>query len=544
MFSGEAKVNPRVIQILRFAGLILPIVATFYGLLIQYDAVSDSHYLSDALFFGITTFWVLIGSIQFLYQPKNSVTAATQLIVAQVLAATYLLTVSGFGSMMTAIWIILLLATQAYFGYNGMRLSIVALVATAAADSVLHADNTSILISNSISLITILLTGIVASSLAQEAGSSQDNLERSRAEESLERDRILTIINNMADAVLSTDEKGIVRVYNAASLNLLDTNESPNGKPVDEVLTVYDSEDKPLSLLHLLRSTRGTSVRDDLTAVISGDTIRLELTYSPIRSGYRSNHAASSDGYVLILRDITKSKSLEEERDEFISVVSHELRTPITVAEGTISNAQLLLNRKDTSPKSIKENLLTAHEQILYLAKMVNDLSTLSRAERGVADAPEVIEVRDMVDELYAEYQPQAQKKNLAFNLDLDVNLGTVYTSRLYLKELLQNFITNAIKYTRKGSVTLIVKRSKDRITFSVKDTGIGISKNEQEKVFDKFYRSEDYRTRETGGTGLGLYVATKLAKKLGTKIELTSRLNHGSTFSIALKTNDQLNRR
>ncbi|HEU4715655.1 MAG TPA: ATP-binding protein, partial [Candidatus Saccharimonadales bacterium] len=112
---------------------------------------------------------------------------------------------------------------------------------------------------------------------------------------------------------------------------------------------------------------------------------------------------------------------------------------------------------------------------------------------------------------------------------------GEVNTSRLYLKELLQNFVTNAIKYTREGSITMVVKRDGDKITFEVKDTGIGISKSDQAKIFTKFYRSEDYRTRETNGTGLGLYVATKLAKKLGTHIKFKSRLNHGSSFSITI---------
>jgi len=107
--------------------------------------------------------------------------------------------------------------------------------------------------------------------------------------------------------------------------------------------------------------------------------------------------------------------------------------------------------------------------------------------------------------------------------------------SRLYLHELLQNFITNAIKYTRDGSVTLKIHKSRDEVRFEVSDTGIGISKSDQAKVFDKFYRSEDYRTRETNGTGLGLYVTRKLAKKMGTQIELKSRLNHGSSFSFTL---------
>ena len=81
----------------------------------------------------------------------------------------------------------------------------------------------------------------------------------------------------------------------------------------------------------------------------------------------------------------------------------------------------------------------------------------------------------------------------------------------------------------------MIVSVEDGQVTFAVKDSGIGISKTDQRKIFEKFYRSEDYRTRETGGTGLGLYVAAKLARKLGCKITLESRLNHGSTFAFSL---------
>jgi signal transduction histidine kinase len=166
---------------------------------------------------------------------------------------------------------------------------------------------------------------------------------------------------------------------------------------------------------------------------------------------------------------------------------------------------------------------------------MVNDLSTLSRAERGVGDAAEDIDVAELVHGLYNEYQPQAEAKDLALDLHMPHTVGSVHASPLYLKELLQNFITNAIKYTREGSVTIDVKVRKDSVLFTVTDTGIGISKADQKRIFDKFYRAEDYRTRETSGTGLGLYVAVKLAKKLGTKISMKSRLNHGSAFSVAL---------
>jgi signal transduction histidine kinase len=190
---------------------------------------------------------------------------------------------------------------------------------------------------------------------------------------------------------------------------------------------------------------------------------------------------------------------------------------------------------KQPDQKVLSDVVSTAHDQVLYLAKMVNDLSTLSRAERGVADAPEEIDVKELLHGLHQKYEKEAEERKLHLNLDLGHKLGKVNVSRLYLEELLQNFITNAIKYTHEGSVTIIAKRSKDTVTLAVQDTGIGMSRTDQNKVFNKFYRSEDYRIRETNGTGLGLYVSTKLAHKLHTRIELKSRINHGSTFSFEL---------
>jgi len=242
----------------------------------------------------------------------------------------------------------------------------------------------------------------------------------------------------------------------------------------------------------------------------------------------------------MIIRDVTKQKSLEEERDEFISVVSHELRTPITIVEGTLSNVQVMVDRPEVpDQKALSGVLKTAHDQVLYLAKMVNDLSTLSRAERGVADEGEDIDVSELVHKLHDQYEKEAKARKLQLDLDLGPKLGSIHVSRLYVEELLQNFITNAIKYTKEGSIMVVVKQAKGEVTFAVKDTGIGISRGDQNKIFNKFYRSEDYRIRETSGTGLGLYVSAKLAHKLGTKINLSSRLNHGSTFSFSLPSKD-----
>jgi signal transduction histidine kinase len=387
----------------------------------------------------------------------------------------------------------------------------------------------------------VFLTAILALSIAaiyfsRKQAVSQRDLLASREKEAMQQNKIISIVNTLSVAVLSTDSNGIIDLYNAASLNLLDTNTGLNGKAIDDVVKLHTRDASAIRFFDAFTTPRSTVVRDDLAITINDEAVLLEITCSPTRTNFnKSRSSADQDGYIIILRDITKSKSLAEERDEFISVISHELRTPITIAEGTLSNTLLMIQRDDMSKEATEKSVVTAHDQVLFLSKMVNDLSTLSRAERSAADTPEVIHIRHLIDDLYHEYAPQAEARGLALNLDLTPHLGHVTVSPLYLKELLQNFITNSLKYTKEGSITLRVQRKESTVVFDVRDTGIGISKSDQDKIFHKFYRSEDYRTRETGGTGLGLYVCAKLAKKLGAKITVVSRLNHGSSFSFEL---------
>lgn len=529
-------INERTAQIMRFAGLMMPILLSIYGVLIEIGIADRSHYQGDLVLWSMMIPWTILAFVQFIRPAMSWRASGLRFAVYHILAALYIIVISGFATPFAATWVLLLLASYSYFSKIGLALSVVALLLTVLVDSLLHLDSGTTLLTNNVAAVSVLIVGLVAIAISRVQEVDGMELTRSKALETLQRDRILTIVNNLADAVLSTDQNGIVRVYNAASLNLLDTNTSLNGHFIGEILTLYDKDSKPINLFSELKKSRSVVVRDDITMTIADETLRIELTYSPIHSNYgQTKRAQIQDGFILIMRDITKAKSLEEERDEFISVVSHELRTPITIAEGTISNVQVMMERPDIAQNILKEGIATAHDQVIFLSKMVNDLSTLSRAERGVADAPEEIDVRNLINDLYNEYAPQAQAKDLHFDLDLSTHLGSIIASRLYLKELLQNFITNSVKYTKKGGITLHVSRKDDSITFEVKDTGIGISKSDQAKVFNKFYRSEDYRTRETGGTGLGLYVAAKLSRKLGTRIELRSRLNHGSSFSFTL---------
>lgn len=538
MYKGGSAYNDRAMQLFRYGGLVAPLILVFYGMLVRGSFIYSTHYSSDLVFILISILALVLGTTQFLFPATHKHRQLVYIGGYHLLAMAYILLISGLTMPIVVFWILLFIIANRYFDLAGLRYSMLAFAVTMTLDMVLAVNSnisTSTLFEDLITFVAVIITGLAVVMIGRSHLHDQAAISKSHATASLERDRILTIVNNLADAILSTDQRGVIRMYNAASLNLLDTNDSLNGRHIDEVLPLLDQNNEKVALYSALTDSRSVIAREDLHFVLDGDEdIRLSLTYSPIRSSY-SKKGVAHDGYIIILRDITKAKSLEEERDEFISVVSHELRTPITIAEGTISNAQLMMARPDIAPDVLQTAMKTAHDQVIYLAKMVNDLSTLSRAERGVADDTETIDVKDMVNKLFNEYHPEAEAKGLHLNLDIGSQLGSVVASRLYLEELLQNFITNAIKYTREGTVTFRVHAKDGHVTFAVQDSGIGISRSDQKKIFQKFYRSEDYRTRETGGTGLGLYVAAKLAKKIGCKIELESRLNHGSNFHFDL---------
>ena len=525
------EVKQRIREILRYAGVLLPAALVVYGLFVNIGA--SRFVTNEYVFSAVMVPWLILSLIIFVFPSRRPSGALLRLGAYHFFVGAYILLIAGFGPpFITLGWVLLLLVSYIYLAQMGLILNVLTLILVALADIALNISDRDLIVIDIISVASIFIIGaiMIAVNRIQQADSAE--LLRSRAKESLQSGRMNTLINNLADAVININEEGKIEVYNAASLNLLNTNVSLHQQFIDDVINAKDTSGKQVKIFQMIKKARGVKVRDDLSIEIDDETIRLEVTASPVRSSYSRS---SADGYILILRDITKAKSLEEERDEFISVVSHELRTPITIVEGTLSNTQLMVRQGNTPPGTLERSLAEAHDQILFLSRMVNDLSTLSRAERSVADTPDTIDIKSLVADLYREYAPQAEKKQLHFDIDSSGKLGTVTTSHLYLRELLQNLITNAIKYTKEGSVTLHVARDDKRILFEVKDTGIGISKSDQAKIFNKFYRSEDYRTRETGGTGLGLYVASKLSRKLGTTIEVKSRLNHGSVFSFSL---------
>ncbi len=523
-------------QVLRRISVVWALFIILYGIAAELNWVSRSPLYTSLNTLIICSVVVLL-AVTIYYKPLNSNTSRLTWFVIPFHTLGILLPIclTGFLNPVTVFWVILIAVTGMFFGrlaimFSGAVLFITSLVMIAIGYHPGSLIN-GVMAMNILSLtIVIIILSCFVYSLHQVRQSEHEDHVVSEQKRTYEQNRLLTLINSLNEAVISINAKGVVQLYNAATLNLLDTNQSLTGRKIDDVLPLTTESDSQYQLFEELERGSPTLLRNDLIFRFEdGETINVAISSSRVRD--RSNEIV---GYIIVLRDITREKSLDEERDEFISVVSHELRTPITITEGTISNAKMLI-AKGASPKVVADALGAAHEQTLYLARIINDLSTLSRAERGVGSEKERINVQQFVHEIYKDFQPKVAQKKLAFNLDISGNPGYVKVSRLYLEEILQNFLTNAIKYTPSGSIDFIVKVINSQVVFAVKDTGIGISKKEHKKVFDKFYRSEDYRTRETNGTGLGLYIVQKLARKVDTKVEIVSSLNQGSTFSVRI---------
>jgi two-component system phosphate regulon sensor histidine kinase PhoR len=348
----------------------------------------------------------------------------------------------------------------------------------------------------------------------------------------LDHNRLLSLINSLSDGFLAVSGDGLIELSNSVALDLLDTNEL-HGKKLADAMPLTDTAGQAHDPMELAGSAKPSFVsRDYRLKYIDGALINLYVSISAVRTAFGGRQ---KDGYVVLFRDITREKTAEEERDEFISVASHELRNPVAIAEGGISNAILLAERAKI-PGNIIPVLRSAHEQIIFLSNLINDLAMISRADRTkLAESAADFDPAEVVGTLCQDYTPRAQKKGLTINSEIG-DIKKIHGSRLYTEEVLQNFITNAIKYTEKGGKIILKASPADSgVNLSVSDSGIGIDKEEQRKLFTKFFRSQDSRVRQISGTGLGLYVTAKLAKLMGGTISMDSELNKGSTFTLHL---------
>ncbi|MBW3588311.1 MAG: PAS domain S-box protein [Actinobacteria bacterium] len=253
----------------------------------------------------------------------------------------------------------------------------------------------------------------------------------------------------------------------------------------------------------------------------------IHYTHNPILDGQGK---MTSD--VIVVRDITKQKAAQEMKDDFVATVSHELRTPITPIKGfLLTLLRPGLEFKDEDRQRYYQMMLRQTER---LEGLVEDLLDASRLESGRLNVETTtLNAAELVEQIIAGYRVSHPSRELVIE---NTEPAFAQSNSARLEQVLTNLLQNALRYSpEKSPVAICTTQSEREVTISVTDQGPGIPIDEQELIFERFYRMGHHLTREQGGTGLGLFIAKRLAEAMGGRISLESRLGHGSKFVIHL---------
>lgn len=228
-------------------------------------------------------------------------------------------------------------------------------------------------------------------------------------------------------------------------------------------------------------------------------------------------------------------KEVDRAKTEFVSLASHQLRTPLTsiswFSEMLLKNEVGLLNPKQ------KEYLDEVYTQNRRMIDLVDDLLNSSRVDMGMLNIePRKIDLKEILESVLEEMDPLVREKNIELEKNIAESLPSVETDPEMVRIVFQNLISNAVKYTpEKGKVTVALSSSGSHLEFKVTDTGYGIPKSQQNRVFTKMFRADNIRSKVTDGTGLGLYIARAVAKELKGKLHFVSEENKGTIFFVDL---------
>jgi DNA-binding response OmpR family regulator/two-component sensor histidine kinase len=253
----------------------------------------------------------------------------------------------------------------------------------------------------------------------------------------------------------------------------------------------------------------------------------LELSTRPI---WQNGQIIGIQG---IGRDITERKELEKLKSDFISTVSHELRTPLTSIKGYVD----LVLAGDVGPLTPeqREFLTIVAQNTTRLTELINDLLEIERLESGRIEFEFAeLDLAEVLQNVARSLRVSIEQKGLEFVTEIASGL-TVRGDRERLAQVFLNLLSNAMKYTPAGTVELKAYREGDTAVVAVRDTGIGLSESDQQKLFQKFFRSDNPYVRKVGGTGLGLSIAKAIVERHNGTITVTSQLGQGSTFTVRL---------
>ncbi len=340
------------------------------------------------------------------------------------------------------------------------------------------------------------------------------------------------ILDGVADGVLFADASGRIVLFNPAAERLLEIpRQQAIGRSIREMLGLYGVEGRKwLEALEDWAAHPADRTPEDFVAerLQLGDRM-VSVHAAPVIRG------TEYLGTVSVFRDITAEVEADRAKTEFISTVSHELRTPMTSIKGYAD--LLMLGMAGPLSDQQKHFISIIRNNADRMVALVSDLLDISRIESGRVQLDlRAVHIHEVAEQVAHTLRGRAQSKGLALQVEVPADLPPVWGDSNRIAQILTNLISNAIQYTPPGGrITVSAHPNGDMLEISVADTGIGISKENQQKIFDRFFRADDPLVQETPGTGLGLPITASLVQMHGGQIWVESELGEGSTFTFTL---------
>ncbi|MEK7581899.1 MAG: ATP-binding protein [Patescibacteria group bacterium] len=373
-----------------------------------------------------------------------------------------------------------------------------------------------------------------ARELEKELAEEKESVERKVVERTRElgeeQARLMASLNSISFGFIIADTTHHIIIKNQAVAKILGI--------TDESMTMVNISGIFQGTVNLLEQSERCIMERrniDIPEIMFGSKF-LKLFIAPIIMIRDHNEVI---GYVLLFQDITEAKVIERSREEFFAVASHELRTPLTAIRGNSEMIQDLYKDKIVD-KDMAGMISDIHEASTRLIGIVNDFLDVSRLEQGkTMFKKEPVDILPIIRETCKEIEPLAKAKNLVLTFnEPKETIPLALTDSTRIKQAISNLIDNAVKYTEKGTITVIVEKDGNSVAVSVTDTGKGISPENQSLLFRKFQQAgEEILTRDVSkSTGLGLYITKLVVEAMGGKVSLAkSALGEGSTFRLTM---------
>lgn len=329
-------------------------------------------------------------------------------------------------------------------------------------------------------------------------------------------EQLYSLLNELMIGVFLIDSESRLRLLNPKMQSHLGVNHFHPNERYTEII----QEPKLIQLIHQVTPTEPL-VHKEITISEGHQTLDISLRYF---------NSSEETGQILgVAYDLTKIRRLEKLQKDFVGNVSHELKTPVT---SLIGFTETLLDGAKDDPKTLTDFLLIMQKDAIRLDKLIREIIQLSKDEETPYET-RTIYLNSYFRQIIQSYQPMIEKKQLTIQLFGEDVAFTTQTDLLY--PIIKNLVENAIQYSKESSTIIIRYQVTNKLTFSVQDFGIGIDKEDQERIFERFYRVDKARSRHSGGTGLGLAIVKDYVNLLGGEILVDSHPGTGSTFTVSI---------